>query len=36
LNEPYVNYGPFVMETGEEIRQCIEDYNAGRSGFLED
>lgn len=36
LNEPYVNYGPFVMNTNEEIRQAIEDYNAGKFGFLED
>jgi hypothetical protein len=36
LNEPYVSYGPFVMNTEEEIRQAIEDYNAGKFGFLED
>src|SRR5262249_40661516 len=36
LNEPYVNYGPFVMNTQEEIRQAIEDYNAGKFGFLKD
>lgn len=35
LNEPYVSYGPFVMNTEEEIRQAIEDYNAGKFGFLE-
>jgi redox-sensitive bicupin YhaK (pirin superfamily) len=34
LHEPYVNYGPFVMNTEEEIRQCIEDYNNGKFGFL--
>jgi len=36
LNEPYVNYGPFVMNTKEEITQAIEDYNAGKFGFLKD
>jgi quercetin 2,3-dioxygenase len=36
LNEPYVNYGPFVMNTEEEIKQAIEDYNAGKFGFLKD
>jgi redox-sensitive bicupin YhaK (pirin superfamily) len=36
LNEPYVSYGPFVMNTEEEIRQAINDYNAGKFGFLED
>lgn len=36
LNEPYVSYGPFVMNTEEEIRQAIEDYNQGKFGFLKD
>lgn len=36
LNEPYVGYGPFVMNTQDEIRQAIEDYNAGKFGFLAD
>lgn len=36
LNEPYVNYGPFVMNTEEEIKQAIEDYNNGKFGFLKD
>jgi redox-sensitive bicupin YhaK (pirin superfamily) len=36
LNEPYVSYGPFVMNTEEEIKQAIEDYNAGKFGFLKD
>jgi hypothetical protein len=36
LNEPYVSYGPFVMNTQEEIHQCIADYNAGKFGFLAD
>jgi redox-sensitive bicupin YhaK (pirin superfamily) len=36
LNEPYVSYGPFVMNTEDEIRQAIEDYNQGKFGFLAD
>jgi redox-sensitive bicupin YhaK (pirin superfamily) len=36
LKEPYVSYGPFVMNTEAEIRQAIEDYNAGKFGFLAD
>ena len=36
LNEPYVNYGPFVMNTEEEIREAIEDYKSGKFGFLAD
>jgi redox-sensitive bicupin YhaK (pirin superfamily) len=36
LNEPYVNYGPFVMNTEEEIHEAIEDYKAGKFGFLAD
>jgi quercetin 2,3-dioxygenase len=30
LQEPIARYGPFVMNTKDEIRQAIEDYNAGR------
>lgn len=29
LNEPVVHYGPFVMNTFEEIEQAINDYNSG-------
>ncbi|MSQ79891.1 MAG: hypothetical protein EXR21_09520 [Flavobacteriaceae bacterium] len=36
LNEPFVGYGPFAMNTEEEIQQAIEDYNAGKFGFLKD
>ena len=36
LNEPFVGYGPFVMNTEAEIHQAIEDYNQGKFGFLKD
>jgi len=32
LHEPVVQYGPFVMNTREEIEQAIADYRNGRLG----
>ncbi|HEY5809167.1 MAG TPA: pirin family protein [Povalibacter sp.] len=34
LNEPIVGYGPFVMNTNEEIMQAINDFNSGRFGRI--
>ena len=34
LHEPVVGYGPFVMNTQQEIRQAIEDYRNGKMGKL--
>ncbi|KAH1047119.1 hypothetical protein J1N35_037903 [Gossypium stocksii] len=33
LNEPVVQYGPFVMNTQAEIDQTIEDYHYSKNGF---
>jgi redox-sensitive bicupin YhaK (pirin superfamily) len=34
LNEPISGYGPFVMNTEEEIYQAMRDYQAGKLGRL--
>ncbi|MFZ1536604.1 MAG: pirin family protein [Chromatiaceae bacterium] len=34
LNEPIVGYGPFVMNTQQEISQAIHDYNSGQFGQI--
>lgn len=34
INEPVFGYGPFVMNTEDEIRAAISDYRSGRMGHL--
>ncbi|QSA97869.1 pirin family protein [Methylococcus sp. EFPC2] len=35
INEPIAGYGPFVMNSREEIEQAIADFNGGRFGRME-
>ena len=34
IHEPVASYGPFVMNTREELGKAMEDYRAGRMGHL--
>ena len=34
IDEPVVGYGPFVMNTREEIVQAVEDFNGGKFGRM--
>ena len=36
IREPIMAYGPFLMNTKEEIAQAFDDLNAGKFGTLED
>jgi quercetin 2,3-dioxygenase len=36
IDEPIAAYGPFLMNTKQEIVEAIEDFNAGKFGVLED
>lgn len=35
IDEPVVGYGPFVMNTAEEIRQAIRDFKSGKFGSID-
>lgn len=34
IDEPIVGYGPFVMNTQDQIVQAIDDFNRGRFGQI--
>jgi len=36
IDEPIAQYGPFLMNTWQELEQAIDDVNAGKFGVLED
>jgi redox-sensitive bicupin YhaK (pirin superfamily) len=35
IDEPVVGYGPFVMNSQQEIIQAIADFNSGKFGRME-
>jgi len=34
LGEPVARWGPFVMNTKDEIRQAVEDFQSGKMGVI--
>ncbi len=36
IDEPIASYGPFVMNTEEEIKEAYDDYYNGKFGYLKD
>ena len=35
IGEPVARYGPFVMNSREEVLQAVEDYREGKMGILD-
>lgn len=36
IAEPIAQYGPFLMNRPEELKQALDDYNEGKFGYLEE
>ena len=35
IDEPIVGYGPFVMNSQQEIVQAVNDFNSGKFGQMQ-